>query len=56
MPRERAYIIVTEMPNKGEGDTPSENSQTGIIKAISNFSLTFYTKKGIRRVKEEYIK
>jgi hypothetical protein len=44
------------MPNKGEEDTPSENSQTGVIKAISNLSLISYTKRGIRRVKEEYIK
>jgi hypothetical protein len=56
MPRGRAYIIVTEMPNKGEGDTLSENSQTGVIKAISNFSLTPYTERGIRRVEGEYIR
>jgi hypothetical protein len=38
------------MPNKGERDTSSENSQTSVIKAISNLSLTSYAKKGIRRV------
>jgi hypothetical protein len=46
--------MVTEMPNEGEEDTPSENSQTGVIKAISNLSLTPYTERGIRRVGGEY--
>jgi hypothetical protein len=46
--------MITGMPNKGEGDTPSENSQTGVIKAISNLSLTPYIKRGIRRVEEKH--
>jgi hypothetical protein len=44
------------MPNKGEGDTSSENSQTGVIKAIFNLSFTLYIKRGIRRVEREYIR
>jgi hypothetical protein len=38
------------MLNEGERDTSSENSQTSVIKAISNLSLTPYAKRGIRRV------
>jgi hypothetical protein len=56
IPRGRACIMVIGMPNEGEGDTPSENSQTGVIKAISNLSLTPYTKRGIRRVGGEHIR
>jgi hypothetical protein len=46
------------MPNKGERNTSSENSQTSVIKTISNLSLTLYIKRGIRRVnvEEEYAK
>jgi hypothetical protein len=32
--------MVRGIPNKGERDTSSENSQTSVIKALSNLSLT----------------
>ena len=38
------------MSNKGERNTSSENSQTSVIKAIFNLSLTPYTERSIRRV------
>jgi hypothetical protein len=45
--------MVRGMTNKGEKDTSSENSQTSVIKAISNLNLTLYTERGIRRVDVE---
>jgi hypothetical protein len=49
LPEKRAYIMVRGMPNKGERDS-SENSQTGVIKTISNLSFTPHTERSIRRV------
>jgi hypothetical protein len=46
--------MVRGMPNKGERDTSSENSQTSVIKAIPNLSLTPHTERGIRRVEGEH--
>jgi hypothetical protein len=54
LPEKRAYIIVRGIPNKGERDTSSENSQTSVIKAISNLSLIPHIKRGIRRVGGEH--
>jgi hypothetical protein len=42
--------MIRGMPNKGERNTLSENSQTSVIKAISNLSLTPHTERSIRRV------
>jgi hypothetical protein len=42
--------MIRGMPNKGEGNTSSENSQTNVIKIIPNLSLTLHTERGIRRV------
>jgi hypothetical protein len=39
--------------SEGEGDTPSKNSPTGVIEAISNLSLTPYIKRSIRRARGE---
>jgi hypothetical protein len=46
--------MVRGMPNEGEGDTPSENGQTSVIKAISNLSLTPHTERSIRRAGGEH--
>jgi hypothetical protein len=48
--------MVRGMPNKGERNTSSENSQTSVIKTIFNLSLTFYIERGIRRVEGEYVR
>jgi hypothetical protein len=45
--------MVRGIPSEGEEDTPSKNSQTGAIEAISNLSLTSYTKRSIRRARGE---
>jgi hypothetical protein len=42
--------MVRGIPNKDEENTSSENSQTSVIKAISNLSLTPHTERSIRRV------
>jgi hypothetical protein len=50
LPQRKTHIMVRGIPNKDERDTSSENSQTNIIKVISNLSLTSHTKRDIRRV------
>jgi hypothetical protein len=50
LPQRKTHIMVRGMHNEGERDTSSENSQTNVIKTISNLSLTPHTKRGIRRV------
>jgi hypothetical protein len=46
--------MVRGMPNEGEGDTLSENSQTGAVKAIFNLSFTPYTKRSVQSAGGEY--